>query len=109
MVTSLAVPTLERYKDAFYEPLVSDWQNNENWQAAGSLTATERATAIWQHILETTEPPAIDPGIEEELHAYVAKRKEEIGQGALIKNFDNKRDGGPDRIEPMSTALQAAA
>ena len=73
--------TLERYKDAFYEPLISDWQNNENWQAAGSLTATERATAMWQHILETTEPPAIDQAIEEELYAYVAKRKEEIGQG----------------------------
>lgn len=73
--------TLERYKDAFYEPLVSDWQNNENWQAAGGLTATERATSIWQNILETSESPAIDPAIVEELHAYVAKRKEEIGQG----------------------------
>lgn len=73
--------TLERYKDAFYEPLVSDWQNNENWDAAGGLTATDRATAIWQQILDETEPPPLDPAIKEELHAYAAKRKEEIGQG----------------------------
>ncbi|MGC6485396.1 MAG: trimethylamine methyltransferase family protein [Candidatus Puniceispirillales bacterium] len=73
--------TLERYKDAFYEPLLSDWQNNENWQADGSKTATERATVIWQQILEQSEPPALDLAIVEELHAYVAKRKEEIGQG----------------------------
>ncbi len=73
--------TLGRYKEAFHEPMLSDWQNNESWLAQGGLNATERATAMWQQILETTEAPAIDAAIEEELHAYVAKRKEEIGQG----------------------------
>ena len=73
--------TLSRYKSAFYEPILSDWQNNENWQVAGSLTSTERATAIWQNILEQFVPPHLDQAIIEELEAYVAKRKEEIGQG----------------------------
>ena len=37
--------TLERYESAFYEPLVSNWQNYESWEEAGSLPAEERATA----------------------------------------------------------------
>ena len=73
--------TLSRYKTAFYEPLLSDWQNQENWQLSGSMTATERATVIWQDVLKTFEAPAIDPGIEDELSTYMAKRKEAIGTG----------------------------
>ena len=73
--------TLSRYKTAFYEPILSDWQNNENWEVAGSLTSTQRATAIWQNILENFEAPPLDEAIKEELEAFVAKRKEEIGQG----------------------------
>ena len=53
--------TLSRYKTEFYEPILSDWQNQENWQLAGSMTATERATGIWQDVLKTYEAPAIDP------------------------------------------------
>jgi len=73
--------TLERYRDAFYSPLVSDWQNNENWADAGGLTATDRAQMIWQDILKTYEPPLINKAIVEELEAFVALRKEEIGTG----------------------------
>ena len=72
--------TLERYKDAFYEPYLSDWQNSENWQSSGSKDATMRATEIWQQILQEFEPPSIDPGIQEELEAFVIKRKEQLGR-----------------------------
>jgi trimethylamine--corrinoid protein Co-methyltransferase len=71
--------TMERYKEAFYQPFLSDWQNHENWEAAGSQDTTMRATKIWQQILEEFEAPPIDPAIREELEAYVAKRKEELG------------------------------
>ncbi|RPF98644.1 MAG: methyltransferase, partial [Proteobacteria bacterium TMED51] len=64
-----------------YAPLVSDWQNNENWQAAGAKSATERATTLWQSILADHESPALDPGVYESLEDYVARRKEEIGTG----------------------------
>ena len=73
--------TMTRYETAFYQPLVSDWQNHENWQIAGGKDATARATEIWQQALKEYEQPALDPGIREELYAYVAKRKEEIGSG----------------------------
>jgi trimethylamine--corrinoid protein Co-methyltransferase len=72
--------TMERYKDAFYDPFLSDWQNSENWVLAGSKDATTRATEIWPKILAEFEPPPTDPAIEEELQAYMAKRKEELGK-----------------------------
>ncbi len=73
--------TLERYRTAFYEPLLSDWQNNESWRLAGAKTATERATEVWQRALAEFEPPALDPARLEAIDAYVARRKEEIGTG----------------------------
>jgi trimethylamine--corrinoid protein Co-methyltransferase len=73
--------TMERYEHAFYRPLVSNWQNYENWQLAGSKDATQRATEIWQQALKEYEEPALDPAIREELDAYVATRRAEIGAG----------------------------
>ena len=73
--------TLERYEHAFYSPLISDWQNNSAWQEAGSLTATQRATAIWQTALDDYTEPAMPDDRLEALDDYVAKRKEQIGGG----------------------------
>ncbi len=71
--------TMERYRSAFYEPFISDWQNSENWAMAGSKDATMRATELWPKILEEFEPPPSDPAVVEALEAYMAHRKEELG------------------------------
>ncbi len=73
--------TMERYETAFYTPMLSDWTNYENWEAAGAKDAAERATALWQQALAEYQEPPMDPGIREALEAYVARRKEEIGSG----------------------------
>ena len=70
--------TLARYENAFYSPLLSDWRNYETWRDDGAKSATERANAVWKQLLRDYEKPPIDPGVEEELEAYVARRKEEI-------------------------------
>ncbi|WP_424945753.1 trimethylamine methyltransferase family protein [Candidatus Spongiihabitans sp.] len=70
--------TLERYKTAFYQPFLSDWQNHENWVLAGAKDATMRATETWQRVLNEFEQPPTDPAIREALQAYVAKRKEKL-------------------------------
>jgi trimethylamine--corrinoid protein Co-methyltransferase len=72
--------TLERFEHAFYEPMLSDWRNFENWQDSGAKSGTERANTIWKELLRTYEAPPLDPGIAEALDAYVARRKEEIGR-----------------------------
>lgn len=73
--------TLERYERAFYQPMVSNWQNYENWQLAGGLDATQRATRIWQRALAEYEEPPLDPAIREELDAYVRTRRAEMAAG----------------------------
>jgi trimethylamine--corrinoid protein Co-methyltransferase len=73
--------TLERYSTAFYQPLVSNWQNYEAWAEAGELDATARATRVWKKALEEYQQPVMDASVREALEAYVAKRKEEIGDG----------------------------
>jgi trimethylamine---corrinoid protein Co-methyltransferase len=71
--------TMERYEHAFYRPLVSNWQNYENWQIGGAKDATQRATEIWKQALIDYREPALDPAIGEALDEYVAARRREIG------------------------------
>lgn len=76
-----AAHTLARFDRAFYEPMLSDWRNFENWTDAGAKTGTERANGIWKELLRTYEQPPLDKAIDEELEAYVARRTEEIRLG----------------------------
>ena len=69
--------TLERYETAFYDPIVSDWRNFETWEESGSLSATQRANTIWKRMLVDYQQPTLDPAIDEELKAFMARRKEE--------------------------------
>jgi trimethylamine---corrinoid protein Co-methyltransferase len=71
--------TMERYRDAFYAPLVSDWRNFGAWAEAGAKTATERAAVLWRQTLSTFQPPPLAPEIAEALAAFVARRKAEGG------------------------------
>lgn len=73
--------TMARYETAFYRPMLSDWQNYESWEAAGAKDALQRATCLWQQALRDYEAPPMDEGVREELEAYAARRKEEIGTG----------------------------
>ena len=71
--------TQKRYKTAFYNPFLSDWSNYESWQESGAIWTHDRAHTAYKRILEEHQPPAIDPGIKEELEAFVARRVEEGG------------------------------
>ncbi|WP_269929661.1 trimethylamine methyltransferase family protein [Aminobacter sp. HY435] len=71
--------TQDRYKNAFYSPVISDWRNFETWAEAGSPTAVEKANRVWKERLASYEEPWMDPAIREELNAFVDKRKAEGG------------------------------
>ena len=75
--------TMARYETAFYRPLLSEWQNREAWEAAGSRDATRRATGIWQQLLADYAEPAMDPGVREALDDYVERRRREIDADGL--------------------------
>jgi trimethylamine--corrinoid protein Co-methyltransferase len=70
---------MQRYRTAFYAPLVSDWRNYGTWHDDGALTATQRANTLWHSKLENFVAPARDPARVEALDAYVEKRKAEGG------------------------------
>ena len=74
--------TLERYTTAFYQPLLSDWSNFENWQDAGSHNATQRANTLWKALLADYSPPPLKPEVDEALRAYMAQRKQAILRAA---------------------------
>ena len=71
--------TQDRYTTAFYQPFLSDWRNYEAWEAAGGVWTAARAHQIFQDIIASFEPPAMDEDIREELGAFVARRKAEGG------------------------------
>jgi trimethylamine---corrinoid protein Co-methyltransferase len=71
--------TMERYRSAFYAPLVSDWRNSGSWADDGAKSATDRASGLWRSALERYTAPPRDPSVVEALDAYVARRKEEGG------------------------------
>ena len=70
--------TLSRYQTAFYQPMLAYQQNFENWQEAGSVDTQRRANRIWKQLLKDYQQPPLDPAIDEELSAYVARRKQEL-------------------------------
>jgi trimethylamine--corrinoid protein Co-methyltransferase len=74
-----AAHTQARYETAFYGPFLSDWRNFERWSAAGAEETPQRANRIWKQILAEFEPPPLDSAIEEELRAFVERRKREGG------------------------------
>lgn len=74
-----AAHTMSRYEHAFYQPILSDWSNHGAWEEAGAKDALARATIVWQRALEDYEEPTMPEDRREELDAYVAHRREEIG------------------------------
>ena len=70
--------TMERYEDAFYAPLVSNWSNYETWLESGSVSTEQRANQIWKQLLQEYEQPPLDPAVDEALKDYVARRKLEL-------------------------------
>ncbi len=76
--------TQDRYKTAFYAPVLSDWRYFEAWEDAGSPTAIEKANATWKERLASYVRPAIDPAIKEELNNFVDQR---IAEGGVETDF----------------------
>jgi trimethylamine--corrinoid protein Co-methyltransferase len=75
--------TMERYRTAFYTPLISDWRNYGTWFNDGAKTATDRANTIYQEALARYVAPERNPAIVEEMNAFIARRTAEGGAPPL--------------------------
>lgn len=71
--------TQERFRSAFYRPMISDWRNYETWDEAGRPEASGKARDLAALHLAAYEPPPMDDTASEELTAFVARRVAEGG------------------------------
>jgi len=71
--------TMERFEQAFYQPIAFNRANFEQWTEDGSQQSDRRANAVWKQTLaDYTEPP-IAPGVTESMQEFVDRRVSEGG------------------------------
>ncbi|MEO1191458.1 MAG: trimethylamine methyltransferase family protein [Pseudomonadota bacterium] len=70
--------TQANFQRAFFMPELFDNNSIEQWAAEGSVEITERALKKVRSLLEAYEEPSLDPGIDEALRDYIARREREI-------------------------------
>ena len=73
-----AAHTMERFRDCFYRPFLTNSDNYERWTRLGSRDTRDRAAEIWQKKLDEYVLPEMDSQILAELTEFVAKRKSEL-------------------------------
>ncbi len=71
--------TLERFRNAFYRPMISDWRNYETWAEAGSPEAKGRMVELVAELMDSYEPPKMDPSARARLEEFRDRRKQEGG------------------------------
>jgi len=71
-----AAHTQANFETALWRSAVADNNSFEQWQAEDGKDAARRAHAIWRRQLAEYEAPPLDPGIDEALQAFMARRKE---------------------------------
>ncbi len=67
--------TQANFETAFYRSSIADNNSFEQWLAEGEKSAAQRANELARSWLGMYEKPAIDPGVEEALTAFVANKK----------------------------------
>lgn len=76
--------TQDRYRDAFFAPMISDWRNYESWEEAGSPTADQRAAELFPALLAEFTAPPLDDAVRAELDEFVAKR---VAEGGVATDY----------------------
>ncbi|MEM1199174.1 MAG: trimethylamine methyltransferase family protein [Pseudomonadota bacterium] len=70
--------TQRNFETAFYRTTVGDNNSFEQWEVDGALRTDQTANKLVSRTLAEYEAPPLDPGIDEALQAYIAKKKESM-------------------------------
>jgi len=73
--------TQRHFETAFYMPEIADNASFEQWLAEGGRDAETRALAAAREKLAAYEPPPLDPGTDEALREFIARRKAVLPTG----------------------------
>ncbi len=75
--------TMARFRTAFHRTSYLDHKSYEQWSTDGAVWAHDVAAAGWRTKLEEYEQPPLQPGVEEALQDYMARRRPEIDPAAF--------------------------
>jgi trimethylamine--corrinoid protein Co-methyltransferase len=70
--------TMANFRTAFHRAEIFNYDSYEKWYEEGAETSEQAASKKVKKMLRDYEAPPLDQAIDEELQAYIAKRKEEI-------------------------------
>jgi len=73
-----AAHTMDRFRDCFYRPFLTNSDNYERWNRLGARDTRDRAEEIWKKKLEDYVMPDMDPSTLLELSEFVAQRKSQL-------------------------------
>jgi trimethylamine--corrinoid protein Co-methyltransferase len=76
--------TQDRYRNAFFSPMISDWRNYESWAEAGSPTADIKAAGLVSRLLDEYEQPPMPDDRRAAIDEFVAKR---VAEGGVETDF----------------------
>ena len=65
--------TFQNFKQELYAPLMEEKDNFDAWTRKGALSMEQRANAKYKEILDTYEPPDMDPSVKKDLDNYMAR------------------------------------
>jgi trimethylamine--corrinoid protein Co-methyltransferase len=68
--------TRSNFETAFWRSSLADNNSFEQWRDEGEKDIVARANIQWKKMLADYVAPPLDPGIDEALQAFMAKRKE---------------------------------
>jgi trimethylamine--corrinoid protein Co-methyltransferase len=67
--------TQAHFQTAFFMPTLLDNNSFEQWQLDGAKDASARAVEAARRMLESYEPPSLEPSIDEQLQAFIRERE----------------------------------
>jgi len=73
-----AAHTMERFRDCFYRPFLTNSDNFERWTRLGAKDSKMRAAEIYKKKLEDYVAPEMDSRMRQELDEFVAMRKSQL-------------------------------
>jgi len=76
--------TQDRYRTAFFSPMISDWRNFEAWEEAGSPTADQKTAELYPRLLAEYEQPAFEADRLGAMNEFVDRR---IAEGGVQTDF----------------------
>ena len=76
--------TQDRYRTAFFSPMISDWRNFESWAEAGSPTADQKMSELVPRLLAEYEPPPLEPDRLDAINEFVERR---VAEGGVTTDF----------------------